>query len=50
MVPYRGGAQALTELLGRRIDFMVDPATVFLEHVRSGKVRIRASYHRYAIR
>src|SRR5262249_14157009 len=23
-VPYRGGAQALTELLGRRIDFMVD--------------------------
>ena len=41
-VPYRGGAQALTELLGRRIDFMVDPATVFLEHVRSGKVRILA--------
>ena len=41
-VPYRGGAQALTELLGRRIDFMVDPAIVLLEHVRSGKVRILA--------
>jgi tripartite-type tricarboxylate transporter receptor subunit TctC len=42
-VPYRGGgAQALTELLGRRIDFMVDPAIILLEHVRSGKVRILA--------
>jgi len=41
-VPYRGGAQALTELLGRRIDFMVDPAIILLEHVKSGKVRILA--------
>jgi len=41
-VPYRGGAQALTELLGRRIDFMVDPAIILLEQVRSGKVRILA--------
>jgi tripartite-type tricarboxylate transporter receptor subunit TctC len=42
-VPHRGGgAQALTELLGRRIDFMVDPAIILLEHVRSGKVRILA--------
>ena len=42
-VPYRGGgAQALTELLGRRIDFMVDPAIILLEHVTSGNVRILA--------
>lgn len=41
-VPHRGGAQALTELLGGRIDFMVDPATILIEHVRSGKVRILA--------
>lgn len=42
-VPYRGGgAQALTELLGRRIDFMVDPPIILLEHVRTGKVRILA--------
>ena len=41
-VPFRGGAQALTELLGRRIDFMVDPAIILLEQVRSGKVRILA--------
>ena len=41
-VPHRGGAQALTELLGGRIDFMVDPAIILLEHVKSGKVRILA--------
>jgi tripartite-type tricarboxylate transporter receptor subunit TctC len=41
-VPYRGGAQALADLLGRRIDFMVDPPIVLLEHVRSGTVRILA--------
>src|SRR5260221_3353508 len=41
-VPYRGGAQALTEMLGRRIDFMVDPAIILLEHVRSGRVCILA--------
>ena len=42
-VPYRGGgAQALTELLGRRIDFMVDPPIILLGHVRSGTVRILA--------
>ncbi|MBX9775049.1 MAG: tripartite tricarboxylate transporter substrate binding protein [Xanthobacteraceae bacterium] len=42
-VPYRGGgAQALTELLARRIDFMVDPPIILLEHVRNGTVRILA--------
>ena len=41
-VPYRGGAQALTELLGKRIDFMLDPPTILVEQVQSGKVRIIA--------
>jgi tripartite-type tricarboxylate transporter receptor subunit TctC len=41
-VPYRGGAQALTELLGKRIDLMLDPPTILLEQVKSGNVRILA--------
>jgi len=41
-VPHRVGAQVLTELLGKRIDFMVDPAIILMEHVKSGKVRILA--------
>jgi tripartite-type tricarboxylate transporter receptor subunit TctC len=41
-VPYRGGAQALTELLGRRIDFTLDPAIILLDHARSGKLRMLA--------
>ena len=39
-VPYRGGAQALTDVLGKRIDFMLDPPIIFLEHIgRDGCVR-----------
>ena len=38
-VPYRGGAQALTDVLGKRIDFMLDPPIIFLEHIQSGKLR-----------
>jgi tripartite-type tricarboxylate transporter receptor subunit TctC len=41
-VPYRGGAQALTELLGKRIDLMLDPPTILMEQVKSGNVRILA--------
>jgi tripartite-type tricarboxylate transporter receptor subunit TctC len=41
-VPFRGGAQALTELLGKRIDLMLDPPTILVEQVKSGKVRILA--------
>ena len=41
-VPYRGGAQALTELLGKRIDLMLDPPTILVEQVKSGNVRILA--------
>jgi tripartite-type tricarboxylate transporter receptor subunit TctC len=41
-VPFRGGAQALTELLAHRIDYMLDPPTILLDHVKSGKLRIIA--------
>ncbi len=38
-VPYRGGAQALTDVLGKRIDFMLDPPIIFLEHIHAGRLR-----------
>jgi tripartite-type tricarboxylate transporter receptor subunit TctC len=38
-VPYRGGAQALADLLGQRIDFMLDPPIIFLEHIQAGRIR-----------
>ncbi|HKS62538.1 MAG TPA: tripartite tricarboxylate transporter substrate-binding protein [Xanthobacteraceae bacterium] len=41
-VPFRGGAQAVVEVLARRIDFMVDPPLSMIEHIRSGKFRALA--------
>src|SRR5262245_61598428 len=41
-VPVCGRPQPLKEQLGRQKHFMVDPAIILLEHVRSGKVRILA--------
>jgi tripartite-type tricarboxylate transporter receptor subunit TctC len=38
-VPYRGGAQVVTDLLGKRIDFMIDPPTLLIEFVQAGKLR-----------
>lgn len=38
-VPYRGGAQVVTDLLGKRIDFMIDPPTLLVEFVQAGKLR-----------
>ena len=49
-VPYRGGAQALTELLGRRIDFMVDPAISLAGARQKRQSAHSRGYHRYAIR
>ncbi len=37
-VPFRGGALALTELLGKRIDFLIDPPIALLENIRAGKL------------
>ena len=36
MVPFRGGNQALTELLGKRLDFLVDPPIALIGQVKSG--------------
>jgi tripartite-type tricarboxylate transporter receptor subunit TctC len=37
-IPYRGGAPAVTDLLGGRLDFVVDPPTALIPHVISGKL------------
>jgi tripartite-type tricarboxylate transporter receptor subunit TctC len=36
VVPFRGGNQALTELLGKRIDFLIDPPIALLGQIQSG--------------
>lgn len=41
-VPYRGGGPALTDLLGKRIDLIVDPPTVHLEQMKAGTIHILA--------
>ena len=38
-VPYRGSTQVVTDLLGKRIDFMIDPPTLLIEFVRANKLR-----------
>lgn len=38
-VPYKGVGQAITDLLGGRIDLCFGPPTVLLPHVKSGKLR-----------
>jgi tripartite-type tricarboxylate transporter receptor subunit TctC len=41
-VPYRGSAQAITDLIAKRIDFIVDSPTAELEFIRAGQVRALA--------
>jgi tripartite-type tricarboxylate transporter receptor subunit TctC len=36
VVPFRGGNQALTELLGKRLDFLIDPPIALLGQIKSG--------------
>jgi tripartite-type tricarboxylate transporter receptor subunit TctC len=38
-IPYSGGAPAITELLGKRIDFVVDQPTALIDFVREGRFR-----------
>ena len=42
-VPFRGGAQAVVEVLAKRIDFMTDPPLSMIEHLKSGKFRALAA-------
>jgi tripartite-type tricarboxylate transporter receptor subunit TctC len=41
-IPYRGGAPAITELLGKRIDFVLDQPTALLDFIRDGRFRALA--------
>jgi len=36
VVPFRGGNQALTELLGKRLDFLIDPPIALIGQVKQG--------------
>ena len=38
-IPYRGGAPALTDLLGGQVQVMFDNVPTSLEHIRSGALR-----------
>ena len=41
-VPYRGSAPAVMELVGGRLDFMMDPPATMMEFIRNGKLRALA--------
>ena len=41
-VPYRGSAPAALDLIGKRLDFMMDPAAALIEFVRDGRLRALA--------
>jgi tripartite-type tricarboxylate transporter receptor subunit TctC len=38
-VPFRGGNQALTELLGKRLDFLIDPPIALIGQIKSGALQ-----------
>jgi tripartite-type tricarboxylate transporter receptor subunit TctC len=39
VVPFRGGNQALTELLGKRLDFLIDPPIALIGQIKAGGLR-----------
>src|SRR5271154_1837684 len=41
-VPYRGGAPALTDLLGGQVQVLFDPIPAAIQYIRTGKVRALA--------
>jgi tripartite-type tricarboxylate transporter receptor subunit TctC len=41
-IPYRGGALAITELLGKRIDLVLDQPTALVDFIRGGRFRALA--------
>jgi len=41
-VPYRGGAPALTDLIGGRVHIMFDAMTSSIEYIKAGKLRALA--------
>ncbi|MDB5805213.1 MAG: extra-cytoplasmic solute receptor [Betaproteobacteria bacterium] len=45
-VPYKGGAPALTDLLGSQIDMMVDQLNTSLQYIRDGRIKAIAQLGR----
>ena len=43
VVPFRGGNQALTELLGKRIDFLIDPPIALIGQIKPARCTPSAS-------
>ena len=43
LVPYRGSPQAVADLLGKRLDFMLDPPTAHLAAIKNGQLRALAT-------
>jgi tripartite-type tricarboxylate transporter receptor subunit TctC len=43
LVPYRGSPPAVADLLGKRLDFMLDPPTAHLAAIKSGQLRALAT-------
>jgi tripartite-type tricarboxylate transporter receptor subunit TctC len=41
-IPYKGGMPAITDLIGKRIDVVIDPPTALLQFVKDGKLRALA--------
>lgn len=41
-VPYKGGIQAMTDLLGGRIDFTIDGGPILVPHIATQKLRLLA--------
>lgn len=42
-IPYRGGAAAITDLIGERVDVMIEVIPNILPHVQSGRLRALAT-------
>ena len=42
-VPYKGGAQAITDLLGGRVEVMFSPIPAVMGHVKAGRLLVLAS-------
>jgi tripartite-type tricarboxylate transporter receptor subunit TctC len=38
-IPYKGGMPAITDLLGKRLDLVIDPPTWLLQFVKDGRLR-----------
>jgi tripartite-type tricarboxylate transporter receptor subunit TctC len=42
-IPYKGGAQAITDLLGGRVELMFSPIPAVMGHAKAGKLLVLAS-------